>query len=131
VSSGPVSFMNVIGAATESVKQGGTRRGANMGMLQIDHPDILEFIDCKRHGNRTTALTNFNISVLVPESFMKKLANDEDYELIHPQTGTNLDPEGRPVGKLNSREVWNKLVNGAWETGDPGIVFVDRLERDN
>lgn len=131
VSSGPVSFMNVIGAATESVKQGGTRRGANMGMLQIDHPDILEFIDCKRHGNRTTALTNFNISVLVPESFMEKLANDEDYELIHPQTGTNFDPEGRPVGKLNSREVWNKLVQGAWETGDPGVVFVDRLERDN
>lgn len=108
-----------------------TRRGANMGMLRIDHPDILEFIESKRHGNRTQALTNFNISVLVPDSFMEKLKTGEDYELIHPKTGTNLDPDGRPLGTLNSREIWDKLVNGAWETGDPGVVFVDRLERDN
>ncbi|MHB9145464.1 MAG: adenosylcobalamin-dependent ribonucleoside-diphosphate reductase [Symbiobacteriia bacterium] len=108
-----------------------TRRGANMGMLRVDHPDILEFIECKRPGKRTQALTNFNISVLIPDTFMQKLEKGEDYELIHPKTGTNLDPDGRSLGKLNSRELWDKLVHGAWETGDPGVVFLDRLERDN
>lgn len=131
VSSGPVSFMRVIGAATESVVQGGTRRGANMGMLQIDHPDILEFIESKSQQNRTLALTNFNISVLITHDFMEKLKTGEDYDLIHPQTGTNLDPQGRPVGRLNSREVWDKIIQAAWATGDPGVVFVDRLEEHN
>lgn len=124
VSSGPVSFMKVFGAATESVKQGGTRRGANMGVLSIRHPDILEFIECKSGANRNKALTNFNISVDVDDAFMEALEQGEDYDLIDPQTG-------QPCGRLNSVDVWQRIVQGAWESGDPGVLFFDAINRAN
>ena len=114
--SGPVSFLRVFNAATEAVKQGGTRRGANMGILRIDHPDILEFIECKNAGG----ITNFNISVAVTEAFMRTLETDGEYTLIEPHTEQN-------VGKLNARDVWTRIVDSAWKTGDPGVVFIDRI----
>jgi ribonucleoside-diphosphate reductase alpha chain len=121
VASGPISFMRVFNTATEAVKQGGTRRGANMGILRIDHPDILEFIDCKKDN---TDITNFNISVGITENFMKAVINDEEYDLIDPSTQ-------KTVKKLSAKAVFEKIVDAAWRNGEPGIIFLDRLNRDN
>jgi ribonucleoside-diphosphate reductase alpha chain len=121
VASGPVSFMSLYDSSTEVVKQGGTRRGANMGILRVDHPDILEFITCK---DDTTKITNFNISVAVTDTFMNAVQADEDYDLVHPGSG-------EVVGQLRAREVFDKIVHGAWKTGEPGVFFVDEANRYN
>ncbi|HEX6542761.1 MAG TPA: vitamin B12-dependent ribonucleotide reductase [Ktedonobacterales bacterium] len=115
VASGPVSFMKIFDGATEAVKQGGTRRGANMGILRVDHPDILKFIDCKRDGS----VTNFNISVAITDTFMRALEADTEYELIDPHTK-------KVTATIKARDVMDRIVSAAWATGDPGLVFIDR-----
>ena len=117
VASGPVSFMRVFDSATEAIKQGGTRRGANMGILRVDHPDIDEFIAMKAD---MTTLQNFNISVAVTEPFMKAVEAGTDFDIINPQTGA-------VVGKRDAREVWETMFANAWKNGDPGVVFIDRI----
>ena len=116
VASGPVSFMTLFDASTDVVKQGGTRRGANMGILRVDHPDIMEFVTCK---DDTTKITNFNISVAVTDAFMEAVEADAMYDLHHPKTG-------KVVGQLEAREVWSKIIHGAWKTGEPGVFFIDK-----
>jgi ribonucleoside-diphosphate reductase alpha chain len=121
VASGPVSFMSLFDASTDVVKQGGTRRGANMGILRIDHPDILDFITCK---DDTSKITNFNISVAVTAAFMKAVDANADYDLLHPNTR-------QVVGQLSARLVWEKIIHGAWKTGEPGVFFIDRANHYN
>ena len=121
VSSGPISFMTVFNAATDTIKQGGTRRGANMGILRVDHPDILDFITAKEDCEK---LNNFNISVGVTEAFMKAVENDGEYDILNPRTKET-------VTRYKAREIFEKIVNHAWKNGDPGIIFLDRLNKDN
>ncbi len=121
IASGPVSFMKIFNTATEQVKQGGTRRGANMAILRVDHPDIMEFIYCKKEKEE---LNNFNISVGLTERFMQAVETGENYDLIDPR-------DKRKVGQLHAGQVYEALTKQAWENGDPGIIFLDRLNRDN
>ena len=127
VASGPVSFMTVFNHATEAVKQGGTRRGANMGILRVDHPDILEFISCKRD---TAEITNFNISVAITDAFMEAVEGGAKYPLYNPQTGATHCIDGEEAW-LDAREVFRQIVDNAWQTGEPGVVFIDRMNTAN
>lgn len=121
VASGPVSFLRIFNTATEQIKQGGTRRGANMGILRVDHPDIVDFIRAKE---REGEFNNFNLSVGLTEAFMQAVERGEEYDLRLPATGES-------AGKLPARQVFDLLVKKAWQSGDPGIVFLDRINRDN
>jgi len=121
VASGPVSFMTVFNAATETIKQGGKRRGANIGILRVDHPDIESFITCKEDN---TALSNFNISVGLTNKFMDAVEADEDYDIINPRTN-------EVVGQKNARMIFDKLVSHSWKNGEPGIIFLDHIEAGN
>ncbi len=132
VASGPLSFLKIFDAATEAVKQGGTRRGANMGSLRYDHPDVLKFICCKE---REDEVTNFNLSVTVSDGFMRKATGEDPdpyYTLINPRTGEpHIDPETGEIGKLHAGEVFDLMVEKAWGKGDPGIIFIDQMNRFN
>ncbi len=121
IASGPVSFMKVFNMATEVIKQGGTRRGANMGVLRVDHPDIMEFIAIKKHLNE---MENFNLSVGITKSFMEALQKDDEYDLINPRTK-------QPARHIKAKQVLEEIVSAAWETGDPGILFLDRINEAN
>jgi ribonucleoside-diphosphate reductase alpha chain len=121
VASGPTSFMRVFNMATEVIKQGGTRRGANMGVLRVDHPDIMEFITIKRKPDE---MANFNLSVGLTKEFMEALEKDGEYSLINPRTK-------KEVGRQKAREVFEAIINAAWETGDPGVLFLDRINEAN
>jgi ribonucleoside-diphosphate reductase alpha chain len=121
MASGPVSFMKVFNMATEVIKQGGTRRGANMGVLRVDHPDIMEFITIKKNLKE---MENFNLSVGITKAFMEALSKDDEYDLISPRTK-------QPFRRLKAREVLEAIVSAAWETGDPGILFLDRINEAN
>src|SRR5437868_9027402 len=121
VASGPVSFMSLYDASTDVVRQGGTRRGANMGILRVDHPDILDFVTCK---DDITKITNFNISVAVTDAFMHAVEAGTEYDLLHPKSG-------KVVGSLGARDVFAKIVHGAWKTGEPGVFFIDRANHYN
>jgi ribonucleoside-diphosphate reductase alpha chain len=121
ISSGPLSFMAVFDAATETVKQGGTRRGANMAVLRVDHPDIEAFIEAKRDPVR---LNNFNISAALTDSFMEALEKDSEYELINPR-------DGKPVRRVSAGKIFDLIVDSAWQSGEPGVLFIDRVNRTN
>ncbi|HEY6873833.1 MAG TPA: adenosylcobalamin-dependent ribonucleoside-diphosphate reductase [Geobacteraceae bacterium] len=121
IASGPVSFMKIYNIATDVIKQGGARRGANMGILRVDHPDVLEFIRVKRS---VAELANFNISVAVTDAFMDALEKDGAYDLVNPRSG-------RTAGTVRARLVFDEIVASAWETGDPGVIFIDRINRAN
>ncbi len=121
IASGPISFMKVFNAATEAVKQGGTRRGANMGILRVDHPDIREFITCKQDNKD---ITNFNISVAITEDFMTAASKGQLYDLVDPKTG-------QVVRQENAKEIFDLIIDNAWNNGEPGIIFIDRLNKDN
>jgi ribonucleoside-diphosphate reductase alpha chain len=121
IASGPVSFMKIYNTATDVIKQGGARRGANMAILRVDHPDIMDFIMLKRDESE---LLNFNISVAMTDAFIEAVRKDGDYDLVNPRSGT-------VAGKLRAREVFDELVRSAWRTGDPGVVFIDRINATN
>jgi ribonucleoside-diphosphate reductase alpha chain len=121
VASGPVSFMRIFNMATEVIKQGGTRRGANMGILRIDHPDIEDFIEVK---DQPSELTNFNLSVAVTDDFMRAVERNATYPLVNPRTG-------RVVSRPKARAMFDRIAASAWRTGDPGLIFLDRINRDN
>ncbi|MGQ9543045.1 MAG: vitamin B12-dependent ribonucleotide reductase [Candidatus Bathyarchaeia archaeon] len=121
IASGPLSFMRIFDAATDVIKQGGRRRGANMAVLKVDHPDIIEFITAKE---REGFLSNFNLSVAVTDSYMEAVENDLDFELVNPRTG-------KPTRKMKARTLWNLIVTSAWRTGDPGLIFIDEVNRHN